>query len=143
MSERHGYRSHSHTTPEYHAWRDMRKRCRWSAHRKWHRYGGRGIKVCKRWSSFIVFLNDMGLRPTSGHTLERIDNDGDYKPSNCKWATQQEQQQNHSRNHKITAWGETLTITEWCRRSGRSSHCIRSRLEKGYRPEVAISAKHI
>ena len=82
-----------------HTYQNMKRRCLNSSHPKYHRYGGRGIEVCANWlKSFENFINDMGLKPNSELTLERIDNDGNYTLSNCKWATQKEQQNNRSNN---------------------------------------------
>jgi hypothetical protein len=75
----------------------MRQRCRNPRNPRWADYGGRGITICERWNSYANFLADMGERP-AGMSLERIDNDGNYEPSNCKWATQAEQIRNQRRN---------------------------------------------
>jgi hypothetical protein len=87
---------HGHNTkrdgqsPTYVSWSCMKTRCLNRNCQRWKDYGGRGIKICKRWSKFENFLKDMGKRPPN-RSLDRINNDGDYKPSNCRWATQRMQ----------------------------------------------------
>jgi len=82
--------------PLYTIWADMRKRCLNANSKNYHQYGGRGISICKRWESFYFFLKDMGERPV-GTTLDRIHNDGNYEPSNCRWASQKTQVRNSRR----------------------------------------------
>lgn len=84
----------SRKRPEYRVWIHMRRRCNQPKCDSYVNYGGRGIKVCERWNSFLVFLEDMGTRPSPELTLERINNDGHYEPGNCKWATRAEQNKN-------------------------------------------------
>src|SRR5208283_883530 len=87
------------STPGYRTWVGMRQRCRNPKSRNYPRYGGRGIKICKRWDSFQTFLDDMGPKP-KGLSIDRIDNDGHYEPANCRWATAAEQ----VRGCRTAAW---------------------------------------
>ena len=80
-------------TGAYKSWEGMRTRCNNPNAEKFHHYGGRGITVCERWNSYANFLADMGPRP-EGRSLDRVNNDGNYEPENCRWATAQEQRAN-------------------------------------------------
>jgi hypothetical protein len=94
-------------------------------------YGGRGIRICERWRArFAAFLSDMGERPM-GHSIERINNEGDYEPGNCRWATTAEQARNNRRNVRITHDGETLCVQDWAKRTGIDRRTLLWRLRNG------------
>jgi hypothetical protein len=112
----------------YDAWHQMKQRCSKPTHRDWKHYGGRGISVCQRWQDFTLFLVDMGERP-NGMTLERIDVDGNYEPSNCRWATQKEQTRNTRRSQFVTYRGITKTISAWAEDLGQNPATLRHRLQ--------------
>lgn len=94
-------------------------------------YGGRGIKVCKRWHKFENFYADMGEPPTPKHTLERKNNDKGYSPSNCKWATRKEQSNNTRWNQRITISKQTKNLCQWLRFFHIVSATYYYRLRKG------------
>jgi hypothetical protein len=100
---------------EYTAWDHMKRRCMNSSHPKYKNYGGRGITVCEAWLDFINFYRDMGDCPSPKHSLDRINNNGNYEPENCRWATFQQQQNNRRDNIIISFAGRTMTISEWSR----------------------------
>ncbi|WP_454751671.1 hypothetical protein [Cupriavidus necator] len=119
-------------TPEYVAWGHMKSRCYNTANPDYPNWGGRGIRVCDRWrESFVEFLADMGPRP-DGMTIERMDNDGDYEPGNCRWATRREQARNTRRSRYLTVSGVTRTVAEWCEKTGMSERMVRRRLDRGW-----------
>lgn len=127
-------------TPEYHVWSGLRGRCTNPKDAAWRNYGGRGISVCDRWlESFPSFLEDMGRRPSSSHSIDRIDVNGDYAPDNCRWATSREQMRNTRVNHLVEHAGETKCIAEWAEQYGISSSCLYARLVKlGWTFEKAV-----
>lgn len=99
---RHGHALRGVRSSTYYSWQNMLARCRHASVPSYPRYGGRGIKVCDRWGTFENFLDDMGERPP-GLTLDRVDNDGNYEPGNCRWATRSEQIR-HCRKDDIGRW---------------------------------------
>lgn len=126
----------------YSSWSAMKDRCSRETHIAYHRYGGRGITVCEQWSApdgFLFFLRDMGPRPTLKHSIERIDVDGNYEPSNCRWATILEQANNRSTNVSVCAMGSTKSYASWEAEFGVDRRTIRGRLSRGWDPDVAVS----
>lgn len=116
--------------PEYSVWKEIRKRCFNKNCKAYSYYGGRGITMSAEWNDFFVFYSDMGPRPSEAHTIERIDNNGNYGPGNCRWATQAEQNANTRKNHVITYNGETKHLSAWARTVGLSEDCLERRLNK-------------
>ena len=136
MNRTHG-RSGS-KNPIYHTWTSMRERCLSPTAKSYARYGGRGIEIDKRWDSFENFLADMGERPEGG-SIERIDNDGPYSPSNCRWATVVEQNNNRSDTHHVNYNGESLTLRELSVRTGVPHATIYKRMyEMGWSLDAAV-----
>lgn len=124
-------RKHGMTgSPLHGVWMGMRERCSNPNDPKWNRYGGRGIRVCERWNSFENFAEDMGPRP-DGMTIERDDVNGDYEPSNCRWATQIEQQNNRTNNRRLVIGGRTLTVAQAAREHGVLPDLVYERLRRG------------
>lgn len=118
-------------TPEYKAWHSMIRRCSDSSLHNYHRYGGRGIVVCDRWlKSFETFLKDVGVRPTPKHSIDRIDNDGNYEPGNVKWSTNEEQARNSTSARMITFQGQTKCLQDWADHLGIKRTTLRMRLDK-------------
>lgn len=116
--------------PLYDTWGNMKQRCYNPRATQYADYGGRGIRVCERWHSFHAFLEDMGERP-EGHTLERKDNDRDYGPDNCLWATRSQQQRNRRNNHFVTIEGRRYKTVELAAIAGRSVQGIKERVKLG------------
>jgi hypothetical protein len=126
-------------TPEYLVWTRMRNRCR-DKSRKYH--CGRGITVCERWDSFENFLSDMGPRPTPHHSIDRFpDQNGNYEPCNCRWATAVEQSNNRSSNKIVSYLGKEMTLIQAIRAAGNvvGKHTARLRIIKhGWTVETAV-----
>lgn len=133
---------HGHATgsfsPEYRAFTSMHRRCKYPSVAGYKNYGGRGIRVCKRWSSFQNFFRDMGPKPAM-HTLERKNPDGDYKPSNCKWATNLEQQRNRRNTRYVVLDGERIALAALCERFNMDYDAVRNRLDDGWGVEMALT----
>jgi len=123
---------------EYNIWRAMKDRCLNENNHAFHIYGGRGIKICDRWlNSYENFLEDMGRCP-DGHSIDRIDNNGNYEPGNCRWATPKEQCCNTNRNIWIEAKGLKMILTDWARYFGIHPSNFYYWATKGLTPEETV-----
>lgn len=122
-------RSRLQKNPEYWVWAAMLQRCRNPRCRIYPLYGGRGITVCERWTDVRNFMADMGPRPEGG-TLDRIDNDGNYEPGNCRWATPAIQSANTRRAKFLTLNGETRQLHEWAAHLGLTAGALCTRIKR-------------
>ena len=126
-------RTHGATgSAEHNIWNNMKQRCSNPRNPDYHSYGGRGISVCLSWErSFASFLLDMGFRP-GGRSIDRIDNDGDYTPKNCRWATPGQQAMNTRRVVLIECEGGKMPVTMAARISGLNRDTVFSRIRRGW-----------
>jgi hypothetical protein len=111
-------------------------------HRSYPHYGARGIEVEEYWHDVRHFIDDMAPRPV-GQTLDRIDNDGNYGPDNCRWATKEQQANNTTLNHNLTHRGATRTVAQWSRIMGLLESTIRERIKAGWSVERALSGGNL
>lgn len=125
--------------PERNSWDAMRARCTNVNHEFYSSYGGRGISICGRWENFDNFLADMGPRPSPTHSLDRKDNDGNYEPGNCRWATKKEQMDNRRNNRLIEFDGQTHTMADWSRIKGMRISTLHQRIMMGWSVEAALN----
>jgi hypothetical protein len=126
-------------SPEYRSWCSMMGRCNNPRNPKFPRYGGRGIKVCERWRAFDNFLKDVGKKPSSAHSIDRKDNDGNYEPKNCQWSLPKTQSRNRSDNHFLEFKGKRATLSEWEEITGIQQTTIRYRVCVGWSTERALT----
>jgi hypothetical protein len=126
-------------TSEFNIWWAMRQRCECPNQKFYYRYGGRGIRVCERWREFANFYSDMGPRPSMDHTLERKDNDGNYEPDNCVWATRKQQARNRRSSRFITIGGVKKTLAEWSEISGVGAGTIAFRIKSGFDESILLA----
>lgn len=123
---RHGFSK----TPEYRAYMAMRARCNNPKNPEFKNYGDRGIKVCARWEeSFLNFYEDLGPRPSKAHSIDRMDVEKGYSKENCRWATLKEQNSNKRQTIWVSAYGETLCLTEMATKHGINPQTLKYRLK--------------
>lgn len=144
----HGESRGATRTTEFVSWSAMHQRCDSPTYKDYPRYGGRGIRICRRWSGpkgYQNFLADMGRKPAPHFTVEREDNDGHYSPENCRWATPREQSNNRRSSVFVEIGGRTRTVVQWARETGVPANRIYGRLKKGWPARDAVfkpSRKH-
>lgn len=126
-------------TKEYRTWVGIRRRTTSESAQNSKYYLGRGITVCARWQNFENFLEDMGRAPSPDHSIDRIDNDGNYEPENCCWATRAEQMSNTRLTVHLEYDGQNLTQEEWGRKTGLGGTTICKRLKRGWTVEQALT----
>lgn len=127
--------------PEYSVWRAMKERCLNRRNARYKSYGGRGILVCEAWKeSFQNFINDMGRRPSCHHSIERRNNNGNYDPDNCYWATRPQQQRNRRNTVRVRFRGRTMSVTEACEIVGTPRMRAYAHICAGWNPLRAITA---
>ncbi len=119
-------------------WCAIRQRCENRNHKRFHKYGARGISVCPRWHVFENFLEDMGHPASSAMSIDRIDNNGNYEPANCRWATPEQQARNKTAARKLTIDGEERSIHDWADITGVKFATIWRRIRLGWTPERAV-----
>jgi hypothetical protein len=126
--ERHGMAA----SREYKAWSKMKCRCHNPRDTRYNYYGARGIRVCDRWrASFSEFFGDMGPCPVA-HSIDRIDNDGNYEPGNCRWADKPTQMKNRSNAVMLTFEGRTMNLCDWAKELGVNWKMLQHRLDRGW-----------
>jgi hypothetical protein len=135
---KHGHSSGGKMTKIYSTWFEIKKRCLNKNCKKYPMYGGRGIKVCKRWMKFENFYKDMGDPPTEFHSIDRINNNGHYEPSNCRWSTAKQQAMNRRSTVFLTHKGETLPVKVWCERLGVRPGLVYGRIFSGWSVEESV-----
>lgn len=136
MKKTHGESFSVSRTPEYVAWLNMIARCERPEHA---RYAGRGIKVCEKWrESFDAFLSDVGRRPSAQHSLDRVDSNGNYEPTNVRWATEETQQRNRTNNRVVTVGGDKKCLAEWSAETGVNRKTLARRLDTGVAADRAV-----
>lgn len=142
LPSRFKYKYSNSRSKEYNAWYHMIRRCFYPQTPFYENYGGRGITVCDRWlgaNGFDNFYQDMGVKPSSKHSIDRIDSNGDYSPNNCRWATDKEQARNRRTTKLITIGDETKPMVEWCEFYNIEYSLVKDRIQDGWDPLKAFT----
>ncbi len=143
LRRKHGGCSAKNRSAEWLCWQSLRARCEHPWTKGYARYGGRGIKICPRWrNSFKDFLADMGTCPF-GYQIDRIDNNGNYEPRNCRWVSRRENMNNRECSIRLEMDGQKRTLTEWCEMYGAPYSRTLQRLNRGWTPERAIKSPSV
>lgn len=136
----HGDSRRNGRTAEYRCWIDMKSRCRNKNNEFYKFYGGRGISVSQQWvDDFESFLSHVGRKPSPKHTIDRIDNDGNYEPGNVRWATRREQVFNRRNTILVDLNGDKTTVKDACRILGLNYRMVKARLERGWSADKALT----
>ncbi len=135
----HGY---ANKIPEYRIWKSMTGRCNNKNNESFNNYGGRGIRVCRRWLKFENFLLDMGKRPSKNHSIDRLNNDDGYSKNNCRWATSNQQNRNKRSNINILFNGKTQCLKDWAKELNMAYLTLYDRIHKlNWSVDKALSTK--
>ena len=138
---KHGHAPHGKMSSTYRTWARMVQRCTNEDGPDYEDYGGRGIGICSRWMQFENFLLDMGEKPDSGVSLDRLDNNKGYGPGNCRWATGVQQARNRRNCRMLRFRGEVKNLSEWCEVLGLAYDRTKRRLARGWSVEKAFCEK--
>jgi hypothetical protein len=137
----HGMAKRKDRKQAYITWAHIKERCENPSCRDYKNYGGRGIAVCDSWQIFENFYNSMGDPPTSKHTIERVNNNKNYEPDNCIWATRKEQNNNTRLNRILELNGQRKTLAQWSESTGINHKTLSTRLRDGWSVERALTQK--
>jgi hypothetical protein len=129
--------------PLYNLWQAIKNRCHNPNDKSFQRYGGRGITLCKKWHNSKQFIKDVekeiGLKPTSKHQIDRINNNEGYEPGNIRWVTPKQNSRNTRKNRLFVINGETKCLSEWAEKYNIKVDTVKKRLKRGWKPEQAFS----